>query len=79
MASTVSIYKGATLIGTGSAAAGSATISSWSPAAGQTALGRQLTIAVTQAGAHVGRAWSSRVLSAGATLVLVDACPFVGA
>ena len=79
MASTVSAYKGNDLIGTGSCAAGSVTISSWSANASRVALNRRLNFSVTQAGTNVGRTWTSRVAAEGATLTLVDSCPFVGA
>lgn len=79
MASTVSIYKGPILLGTGSAAAASASITTYSGTAPSNL--RNVQIMVTQAGDHVGRSWNTRVISGSgtATLVVNDACPFVGA
>lgn len=83
MASTVSLYKGPMLIGTGSASAGSTSITGYTDAVtGKLkANGRRLAITVTQAGTHVGRTWVTRVLAdnGAGTLTLRDACPFVGA
>lgn len=79
MASTVSLYKARRLLGTGSAADGSASITSYSGTApGQ---GRNISITVTQAGTHVGRTWRTRITagSGTSTLTVADACPFVGA
>lgn len=79
MASTCSIYKGPILLGTGSCADGSASITSYSGTA--PGPGRNVTVVVTQAGTHAGRSWRSRVTggSGGATLTLADKCPYVGA
>lgn len=79
MASTCSIYKAGTLLGTGSCADGSASITSYSGTApGQ---GRNITAVVTQAGTHVGRHWRARITagSGTATLTLSEKCPYVGA
>jgi hypothetical protein len=86
MASTCDVYKGGNKLGSGTCAAGSATISSYT--AFNAGLGndiarvcgrRNVQIVVTQAGTHVGRSWNTRVLTEGASLTLMDACPFVGA
>lgn len=79
MATNVSAYKGSILVGTGTMADGSRTISSWSASSGQVALPRILTFSTTGAGTHIGRTFTSRVTAEGATLTLVDPCPFVGA
>lgn len=82
MASTVSIYKGPVLLGTASCSAASASLTSFS--AGNNVVmkdGKNLTVTVTQSGTHAGRSWNTRVISGSgtSTLVLEDACPFVGA
>jgi len=79
MASTIAVYKGGILLGTGSASAGSASLTSYSGTAPTD--GRNVMIHVTQAGTHVSRSWPSKVLSGSgtATLTIRDACPFVGA
>lgn len=79
MASTCSVYKHGILLGTGSVAANSASLTSYSGTAPGT--GRNVTISITQAGTHAGRSFATRVLagSGTATLTLKDACPFVGA
>ncbi len=79
MASTCSIYKSGLQLGTGSCADGSTSITSYSGTAPNN--GRNVTVTVTQAGTHVGRTWATTVLSGSgtATLVLENACSFVGA
>lgn len=81
MASTVKIFKNGIELGSGSAAAASATISSYSATNSRpTGQGRNVQIMVTQAGTHVGRSWRTRVVTdGGSSLTLKDACPFVGA
>lgn len=81
MASTCELYKGPVKIGSGSCAAGSASITSFSAAGNAIANRRYLTIMVTQAGIHTGRSWSTRILAdnGAGTLTLRDFCPFVGA
>lgn len=98
MASTVDLYIGPIKIGSGSAAAASASITSFSDAAGLSNSWKvsptspygngnayqfhpHVTVHVTQAGAHVGRTWYTKVLAdnGSGTLTLRDACPFVGA
>lgn len=87
MASTCDVYKGGIKLGSGSCAAASATISSYT-ANNSGGLGgdvnrvanrRNVTIVVTEAGTHAGRSWNARVLTEGATLTLSEVCPFVGA
>jgi hypothetical protein len=79
MASTCSVYKSNQLLGTGSVAAGSTSLTSYSGTAPTN--GRNVVVAITQAGTHVGRSFLTRIASGSgtATLVLNDACPFVGA
>jgi len=87
MASTCNVYKNGILLGSGTCAAGSATISAYDDFnAGlggdvdRIANRKNVQITVTQAGTHVGRTWATLCLSETATtLVLKDACPFVGA
>lgn len=82
MASTCSIYKHGILLGTGSCAASSASITSFSATSGAPALvtGKNIQVTVTKAGTNFGRTWRTRVLTnAAGTVTLADACPFVGA
>ncbi len=82
MASTVSIYKGPVLLGTGSCADGSTSITSFSLASGAVVPnGKRFAITVTQSGTHAGRTWNTRVMSGAgtSTLVVRDPCPFVSA
>lgn len=79
MASTCNVYKGVTLLGSGSCAAASVTISSWSANLSRSALRRNVTVVVTEAGTHTGRSWNTYCSAQAATLTLRDACPFVGA
>jgi len=83
MASTCDIYKDRIKLGSGSCSAASTSITSFSAASGARAIvnGKNLTVVVTQAGTHAGRAWNTKVVSGGgtSTLVLKDACPYVGA
>lgn len=81
MATNCSIYKHGILLGSGSVADGSATVSSWSAAANTPAIARRnVQVAITGVGVHQGRTFNTRVLSDnGATLTLKDVCPFVGA
>ena len=79
MASTCDVYKNGILLGAGTCAAGSATISSYTANASRVCARRNVQIVVTQAGTHVGRSWNTRVLTESSSLTLVDACPFVGA
>lgn len=79
MASTCSIYKDNRLLGTGSCAAASASITSYSGKA--PGPNRNVKVIVTQAGTHKGRSWNARIKagSGTATLTLSSTCPFVGA
>jgi len=82
MASSCSIYKHGILLGTGSCAASSASITSFTATTGAPALvkGKNVQVTVTQAGTNVGRTWRTRVVSNSAgTVTVTDACPFVGA
>lgn len=81
MASTVKVMKGGIELGSGSAAADSETISSYTATNSRpTGQGRNVQVLVTQAGTHVGRVWRTRVIAdGGSSLTLKDACPFVGA
>ena len=87
MASACKVYKNGTLLGSGSCAAGSATISSYDDfnagLAGdldRIAGRRNVQVTVTEAGTHAGRTWNTYVISEAAdALTLRDACPFVGA
>ena len=84
MASTCELYKGSIRLGAGSCAAASASITSWVVQAGYSGkpvLQRNVTIAVTEAGTHVGRTWRARVIAdnGSGTLTLSEPCPFVGA
>ena len=87
MASTCDIYKGGIKLGSGTCAAGSTDISSYTANnsgglandVSRVCARKNVTVVVTQAGTHVGRSWRTRVLTEGATTVLKDACPFVGA
>ena len=79
MASTCDVYKGSTLLGSGSAADGSATISAYTANLSRVALRRNLTVVITQAGTHAGHSWNSYCSAEGATLTLRDVCPFIGA
>jgi hypothetical protein len=79
MASTCTVCKGNIQLGTGSVAAGSTSITSYSGTAPIN--GRNVVVSVTQAGTHAGRSFATEIISGSgtATLVVNDACPFVGA
>lgn len=79
MASTCSLYKHGILLGTGSCAADSASITSYSGTA--PGPGRNINVVVTEAGTHAGRSWRARITagSGTSTLTLSDKCPYVGA
>ena len=84
MASTCKLYKGPILLGAGSCAADSASITSWviqSGYSGKPVLRRNVSITVTQAGTHSGRTWRANVVAdnGSGTLTLSEKCPFVGA
>ena len=82
MATACAVYKGGVKLGTGTAAAGSVTISSYTATSGLSAhavaLRRNVEIQMT-AGDNVGKSWRARCTAEGATLTLDKACPFVGA
>ena len=79
MASTCDIYKGLIKLGSGSCAAGSTSITSYSGTAPNNL--RNVQVTLTQAGTNAGAVWNTSVQSGSgtSTLVLKDACPFVGA
>lgn len=87
MASTCDIYKGSIKLGSGTCADGSASITSYTANDSGGQAGdiprvcnrRAVVVTITQAGTHAGRSWRTRVISEGATTVLVDKCPFIGA
>lgn len=81
MATNCSVYKHGLLLGTGTIADGSATLSSWSASSGAPAVARKnVQVQITGAGAWTGRHFDTRVLTDnGATLTMKDKCPFVGA
>ncbi len=84
MASTCNIYKGGILLGAGSCAAASTSITSWVVQAGfggPAILRRNVDVTVTQAGTHAGRSWRCRVTAdnGAGTLTLSEPCPYVGA
>lgn len=79
MASSCEIYKGCNLLGSGTCADGQVNITSYTANLGRTCAGRRVQVVITQAGTHQGRHWGTRVVSEGATTVLQDPCPYVGA
>ncbi len=81
MTTACSVYKTGILLGTGTLAAGSQTVSSWSPASGAPSPDRKnVQVQITGAGAWQGKSFNTRCLSDNTTtLTLNDACPFVGA
>lgn len=81
MASACKVFKNGVQIGTGSIAAGSETISSWSAAANTPPIARRnVQVQCTEAGVHVGRTFNTQILADNTTtLTMRDKCPFVGA
>jgi hypothetical protein len=87
MASTCTINKGSRQIGTGSVAAGSASVTSFTltDAVYNTrvhgSFGRNVVVTITEAGTHLGRSFPTRITAdnGSGTLTLRDVCPFVGA
>ena len=79
MASTCDLYKGQVLLGAGSVEAASASLTSYTGTAPIN--GRNVVVVVTEAGDHTGKSFLTRIASGSGTgtLVLNDACPFVGA
>jgi hypothetical protein len=79
MASTCSVYKSNQLLGTGSVAAGTTALGSYSGTAPTN--GRNVVVTITQAGTHAGKSFLTRIQSGSGTadLVMKDATPFVGA
>jgi hypothetical protein len=83
MASTCKLTKGSQVLGTGSVAAASASVSSWTATSAQIPkiLGRFVCVEITEAGSHLGRTFWTRVTAdnGSGTLTLRDLTPFVGA
>ena len=84
MASTCRVYKNGTLLGAGSIAADSASITSWVPNAGSSLppiARRNVQVQCTQAGVNVGKSFATQILAdnGSGTLTMRDKCPFVGA
>lgn len=79
MASTCIVYKNNIQLGTASCEAASTSLTSFSGTAPSNL--RNVSVTITQAGTHAGKTWNTRVESGSgtATLVVRDACPFVGA
>lgn len=86
MASTCTVMKGSRQIGTGSVADGSTSLTSFTKtdAVYDTTVhgifGRNVVVCITQAGTHLARQFVTRIVSdnGAGTLVMRDACPFVG-
>jgi len=81
MASACDVYKHGIKLGSGTCAAGSASITSYTAHLGRTCVRKNCQIVVTQAGIHKGRSWFARVTAdnGAGTLTLSETCPFVGA
>ncbi len=86
MASTCDIYKGSTKLGSGTCSDGSASVTSYtafnaglSGDIARVCVGRRVNVVVTQVGTHAGKSWNTRVISEGATTVLRNVCPYIGA
>ena len=81
MATNCAVYKRGILLGTGTVADGSSTISAWSVVSGLPAVARRnVDVTITGGVTHLGRTFSTRILTDnGATLTMKDPCPYVGA
>lgn len=84
MASTCKVYKHGVLLGAGSIADDSASLTSWVPDAGSVLppiARRNVQVTCTQSGTHLGRTFNTRILAdnGSGTLTMNDKCPFVGA
>lgn len=79
MASTCDFYKHGIKLGSGTCAAASASVTSYTAYLSRTCARKNIQVVVTQAGTHAGRSWNTRVLTEGSTCTLVDKCPYVGA
>lgn len=77
MTITVDLYKGLAKLGSGTATAASASITSYSANLSRAlGTGRNVTLTPTT-GNNIGASWRSRVvLDGGATVTLADPCPF---
>lgn len=75
---TCKLYKGSTLLGTGSIAAAGTTVTSWTAATNAPAVARKnCTIAITSS-TNIGASMQTRVTAdnGSGTLTIKDACPF---
>lgn len=79
MASTCDFYKGSSKLGSGTCAAGSASVTSYTAHLSRTCARKNIRVVITQAGTHAGRHWDARVLAEGSTCTLSAPCPYVGA
>ena len=82
MATACSLYDEGLLMGTGTIADGSPTVSGWTQDSGWTrAVERKnIQVQITGAGDWQGRSYQTRITADnGATLTLLHDCPFVGA
>jgi hypothetical protein len=83
MASTCKLTKGSQVLGTGSVADGTTSVSSWTATTAQipNIRGRFVCVEITEVGSHLARTFWTRVVAdnGSGTLTLRDATPFVGA
>ena len=84
MASTCQLWKAGILLGAGSIAEGSASITSWVPTAGSVLppiSKRSVQVMCTQAGTNLGKSFTTRIDNdnGSGTLTMRDQCPLVGA
>lgn len=82
MATACSVYDEGLLMGTGTIADGSVTISSWTQDSNwsRDVERKNVQVQITGAGAWQGKHFMTRILSDNTTtLTMKDACPFVGA
>ena len=79
MASSCDFYKHGIKLGSGTCAANSASVTSYTATLSRVAARKNVQIVITQAGTHAGRSWNARVLTEGSTCTLSAPCPFVGA
>lgn len=80
MATACAIYKHGLKLATGTVAAGSATISSYSAVTGApSALRKNVQVVLTAGGSIAGRAFNTRIMTVGASATMKDTCPVVGA
>lgn len=81
MATACDIYKHGLKLGSGTIAAGSTTVSSWSAASGAPDEWRKnVSVQIVGAGVWQGEKFETRIITDnGTSLVMKDPCPFVGA